>query len=211
MHFSLNLHNKWVLPAILASTIGVVTAYVFSLISRNLSDIKDDADKLTTDTDAEIEGLAGPELELEHSGPNAIEDLQLEKRKPSEKWNTVLFFPPTPPRPGMKSGDDTLDLDLTQSPPESEFESLSFYFDKAGESIQICALLISEFELANIIRRKRNSGLIIQVITDHDTLAERNGSLNSSSRYLRKIGKTHSNLKTQIELEILLRHKEIMD
>jgi len=105
-----------------------------------------------------------------------------------EVWNTVLFFPPISPRPGKKSHDDTLDLDLTQSPTESEFESLSFYFDKAVQSIQVCALLLSEFELVSIVRRKRNSGLLIQVIADHDTLAERNGS-----RYLRKIGKTHSN------------------
>jgi adenine-specific DNA glycosylase len=76
------------------------------------------------------------------------QEIALKKRKPPDLWNTVLFFP-----------------DPTFEEPSSTYQQLLSYFENAKVSIQLCTYLVSEKSFEN---------LIIQVITDYDTMAEHN-------------------------------------
>jgi len=85
------------------------------------------------------------------------------ERKPPDLWNTVLFFPDTTP-----------DADGS---PTKQFLS---YFENTKMSLQICIYLASYPALEQIILAKRAQGLLIQVLSDHDSLsgAHNNFSVN---------------------------------
>lgn len=83
---------------------------------------------------------------------------QLELRKPSDLWNTVIFFPD----PSSKDG------------PRTSRDALLSYLRAAQTSIQICMYLTSSPQFVNIIREKYNQGLMVQVVTDYDTYTAHN-------------------------------------
>ena len=90
----------------------------------------------------------------------ASEELKsLNARKPPDLWNNVLFFP-----------------DPNPEAPRSATSQLVFYLESARMSVQICILLASLPVVESLILTKKQEGLCIQVITDHDTLAEHNYS-----------------------------------
>lgn len=96
-------------------------------------------------------------------------ELQLEVRKPSNLWNTVLFFP-----------------DYFPDAPDSSTQQLLNYFQSAKMSIHICMYLASHPGIGEVIRHKYAEGLLVQVVTDYDTYTAHN---NCGVKHWRRSGK----------------------
>jgi len=93
--------------------------------------------------------------QIQPSKFEVIDDPALELRKPHKIWNTAIFFP----------------VDPTLLSPKTE---LLYYFEHAAFSIRMCMHLSSLYEIRDIVLQKKREGLLVQVITDYDTLVGHN-------------------------------------
>ena len=74
----------------------------------------------------------------------------LEDRKPGGMWNTAIFFP---------------DLDLLNKDPDAPTARLLKLIDGAKVSIRVCVFCFSYGPLVKAISRKRQQGLIVQIVS----------------------------------------------
>jgi len=89
-------------------------------------------------------------------------DEVLDLRKPAVIWNTVIFFP-----------DKTLPTKTAYLP--SSTTQLRSYFENAKVKIRMCMYLASLYDIKEVIlRKKRQDGVLVQIVTDYDTLTSHN-------------------------------------
>ena len=104
------------------------------------------------------------QIEAEEEEKRQLKEVEMAKqlialniRKPPELWNTVLFFP-----------------DPHYGEPNSVTKQLYSYLENAKLCIQMCIYLASDKDFQKIIMKKKREGLVIQVITDYDTMQDHN-------------------------------------
>lgn len=98
------------------------------------------------------------------------EAAMLARRKPPEMWNTAIFFP-----------------DLQLGKEGSPTKQLIGLIENARISIQICVYLTSYVPLEEAILKKYSQGLIIQVVTCHETMTAHNNHFKRWKDNLSKI------------------------
>lgn len=89
-------------------------------------------------------------------GNDAAEALRaLEERKPSNLWNTAMFFP-----------------DYHADEPDSTTQQFLWYFQQARTSIRVCIYNFSFPELEYVICQQYERGLIVQFVVGQESTAE---------------------------------------
>jgi len=79
----------------------------------------------------------------------------LEERKPSNLWNTAMFFP-----------------DYFASEPDSTTQQFLWYFSQARTSIRVCIMNCSFPEMLDVISQQYDRGLIVQYVVGCESTAE---------------------------------------
>lgn len=93
------------------------------------------------------------EMEVRDEAAEAL--MALEERKPSNLWNTAMFFP-----------------DYHADEPDSTTQQFLWYFQQARTSIRVCIYNFSFPELEYVICQQYERGLIVQFVVGQETSAE---------------------------------------